>query len=104
MSTRLSTLSALPDGLGATEHTAGQQQIGVASVVAVAWVGRYARDPAGMDASAMPAEVGSREAQAVDVRPQVYCRRHGTDHAAEGLAPCSDLGCAGCTRESRDTV
>jgi hypothetical protein len=33
----------------------------------------------------------------IDARPEVYCRQHGMAHAARGFAPCSDLGCTGCT-------
>ena len=94
MSTRLSILSAFPEGFAVAEGAVEQHQIGFACVVGVAWV----RGFGGPDAPAMRPQVEPREIRAVDVEPQVYCRRRGAEHAAKGFAPCSDLGCAGCTR------
>lgn len=31
-----------------------------------------------------------------DTGPEVYCRIRGAQFAAEGYAPCTNLGCNGC--------
>jgi hypothetical protein len=94
MSTRPSILSTFPDAFAVAAGAVEQRQIGFACVVGVAWVSGFGSP----DAPAMRPEAEPREVRAVDVEPQVYCRRHGAEHAAKGFAPCSDLGCAGCTR------
>ena len=91
MSTRLSTCSTFPDRFAVAEGAVEQHRIGFACV---AWVSGLGSP----DAEAMRQVVERRDVGAVDAEPQVYCRRHGAEHAAKGFAPCSDLGCAGCTR------
>jgi hypothetical protein len=91
MSTRPSVLSAFPAGLAATEGATGPGPARVICVVAAAWVQDFASYSPG--SSAMRAQAEAREALAADGAPQVYCRRHGTEHAAKGSAPCTDLGC-----------
>ena len=68
-----------------------------AARVAIARIGpsgSLAEPPAGLAAEA-------RSAEPVDGGLEVYCLRYGHELAARGLAPCSDLGCNGCTSHRR---
>jgi hypothetical protein len=97
MSITISIPSSFADGILDAEGAAGPRQLGFACVVGIAWI----RGSAGAEAAAATwADAERREPHAVDVEPQIYCVRHGGEHAAKGLAPCSDIGCAGCERRA----
>jgi hypothetical protein len=51
-------------------------------------------------ALAVPA-AEARPPKPVGAEPEVYCQRLGASYAAQGYAPCSDLGCGGCTPDRR---
>lgn len=93
MSITISISPWLPDASDMQRATEPRQAGFVCCVVGVAW----GRDIAGTDAEAMQADAERRQMQAADIEPQVYCLRHGTEHE-RSCAPCSDIGCTGCTR------
>ena len=95
MSITISIPSSFADGILDAEGGVGPRQSGFACVVGIAWIS----GDAGAEAvAAMRPGTAFQAAPTVDVGPLIYCVRHGGEHAAKGLAPCSDLGCAGCER------
>jgi hypothetical protein len=86
MSTKMSSLSISPAGIAPADAAVSPPCAG-----SIARVAALAARPPGEARPPMP----------VGGEPEVYCRRLGAHRAAQGYAPCSDLGCEGCTPRHR---
>jgi hypothetical protein len=69
------------------------RRAGVAPVVGVARGAGFTS----LDETAMGACAEHRSTEPACLRPEVYCLKRGGEYALQGLAPCTDLGCRGCT-------
>jgi hypothetical protein len=92
MSTRISLLTRASDDGPEADGSMMPRGVDVMCIVGLV----YVTSPARTDQFPAGSPVGSPQTRPTGVEPEVYCKMRAGEYAAQGFAPCTALGCAGC--------